>query len=66
MPNVDDFPGHISCDGDSKSEIVVPILIEGKVVGIIDVDCKLECGFDEVDREYLERLARLLGMACDW
>ncbi|RDL38950.1 uncharacterized protein BP5553_03290 [Venustampulla echinocandica] len=37
--NVDDFPGHISCDGDSKSEIVVPILVHGKVVGIIDVDC---------------------------
>lgn len=73
MPDVEDFPGHIACDGDSVSEIVVPIVVkesgdgkEGKVVAIIDVDCKVKEGFDEIDRVWLERIAELLGGACDW
>ncbi len=66
VDDVENFPGHIACDGDSKSEIVVPILKEGKLVAIIDVDCKVEKGFDEVDRRWLERLAGELGAACDW
>jgi putative methionine-R-sulfoxide reductase with GAF domain len=60
------FPGHIACDGDSKSEIVVPISMEGEVVAIIDIDCAELKGFDEVDRKALEELAVLLGKACDW
>ncbi|PSS20677.1 hypothetical protein M430DRAFT_34871 [Amorphotheca resinae ATCC 22711] len=75
VPDVDLFPGHIACDGDSKSEIVVPIRIPAsgddgeqktKLVGIIDIDCAVKGGFDEVDRKYLEKLAELLGKACDW
>jgi L-methionine (R)-S-oxide reductase len=75
VPDVDLFPGHIACDGDSKSEIVVPIRIPAngedgeqktKLVGIIDIDCVVKGGFDEVDRKYLEKLAELLGKACDW
>ncbi|KAG8418127.1 hypothetical protein J3459_006128 [Metarhizium acridum] len=72
VADVDKFPGHIACDGDSKSEIVVPILAsaEGsgvkKVVAIIDVDCTIENGFDDLDRKYLEDLADLLGRSCDW
>jgi putative methionine-R-sulfoxide reductase with GAF domain len=66
VPDVDQFPGHIACDGDSKSEVVVPILVGGRVVGIIDVDCAVKEGFDEFDREYLERLARMLGRGCEW
>ena len=66
MPDVEEFPGHIACDGDSVSEIVVPIVVEGKVVAIIDVDCKVKDGFDAVDRAWLEDLAGLLGRACDW
>jgi L-methionine (R)-S-oxide reductase len=53
-------------DGDSKSEIVVPILVDGKTVAIIDIDCAVAKGFDEVDRKSLEALAILLGKACDW
>ena len=60
------FPGHIACDGDSMSEIVVPIVVEGKVVAIIDIDCKAKSGFDEVDKRWLERLADLLAAGCDW
>jgi L-methionine (R)-S-oxide reductase len=66
VPNVEAFPGHIACDGDSKSEIVVPILLEGKVVAIIDIDCAEIEGFDEVDQRALEELASLLARACDW
>ncbi|KAI1091008.1 GAF domain-like protein [Rostrohypoxylon terebratum] len=74
IPDVEKFPGHIACDGDSKSEIVVPITIETgtdggkarKLVAIIDIDCADLDGFDEVDRKYLEQLAELLGRSCDW
>ncbi|KAI0431681.1 GAF domain-like protein [Xylaria sp. FL1042] len=71
VPDVEQFPGHIACDGDSKSEIVVPIVVAGagdakKVVAIIDIDCADLNGFDEVDKKYLEQLAELLGRSCDW
>lgn len=45
---------------------MVPVIVGGRVVAIIDVDCGVEGGFDELDREGLERLAGLLGVACDW
>lgn len=66
------FPGHIACDGDSKSEIVVPILVDKdgngtkSVVAIIDIDCAVENGFDEVDKKNLEQLAELISRSCDW
>ncbi|RMZ41033.1 agmatinase 1 [Aspergillus flavus] len=60
------FPGHIACDASSRSEIVVPILVGGETVAIIDIDCTEPDGFDEVDRKYLEDLAKLLAEACDW
>ncbi|KAI0913992.1 GAF domain-like protein [Ustulina deusta] len=69
VPDVEKFPGHIACDGESKSEIVVPIVAgEGdsrKVVAIIDIDCADLNGFDDVDKKYLEQLAALLGRSCD-
>ncbi|KAL6415148.1 Free methionine-R-sulfoxide reductase [Ilyonectria robusta] len=71
--DVESFPGHIACDGDSKSEIVVPILVEQpggdgekKVVAIIDIDCAVLDGFDDVDKAHLEDLAALLAKSCDW
>lgn len=66
VPDVDQFPGHIACDGDSRSEIVVPVLAGGKVVAIIDIDCAEVDGFSQVDKKYLERLAVILGQGCDW
>jgi L-methionine (R)-S-oxide reductase len=66
--DVDAFPGHIACDGASRSEIVVPVVgkDDGRVVAIIDVDCAELHGFDEVDRLYLEKLAALLAESCDF
>ena len=66
VPDVEAFPGHIACDADSMSEIVVPIVVKGKVVAIIDIDCKVKNGFDIVDKQNLEHLAGVLGEACDW
>ena len=39
---------------------------EGKLVGIIDIDCAVVNGFDEVDKRFLEQFAKLIGKACDW
>lgn len=64
--NVEEFPGHIACDGETKSEIVVPIVKDGEVVGVLDLDCLILNGFDEVDKEYLEKLCELIGDTCDW
>jgi L-methionine (R)-S-oxide reductase len=66
VPDVEKFPGHIACDGASQSEIVVPIVSDGKLVAIIDVDCAAKEGFDEVDKKYLEQLAVLLAKSSDW
>ncbi|KAF4314643.1 putative gaf domain nucleotide-binding protein [Botryosphaeria dothidea] len=64
VPDVEKFPGHIACDGASKSEIVVPIVQNGKTAAIIDIDCAELGGFTEEDQKYLEELAALLADAC--
>ncbi|KAJ5252214.1 hypothetical protein N7489_002624 [Penicillium chrysogenum] len=66
VPDVLDFPGHIACDAESRSEIVVPILVNGETVAIIDIDCTEPSGFDDEDKKYLEKLATLLAEQCDW
>ena len=59
--------GHIACDGGTRSEIVSPIFAsDGRVVGVLDLDCLKEGGFEEVDREGVEKVAKLLGEGCDW
>lgn len=60
VPDVDQFPGHIFCDADSKSEIVVPLLTDGNLYGILDVDSYLLNAFDQVDKHYLELLCQIL------
>lgn len=66
VPDVDKFPGHIACDGASKSEIVVPIVQDGKTVAIIDIDCAEYNGFDTEDQKALEELAALIAKASDF
>ncbi|CUT04858.1 GAF domain-containing protein [Candidatus Chrysopegis kryptomonas] len=60
VPDVEKFPGHIYCDPDSKSEIVVPIIKNGEVLGVLDVDSYELNNFDEIDRFYLEKIVELL------
>lgn len=64
VPDVEKFPGHIACDGETKSEIVVPIVKDNETVGVIDIDCLDYNGFTELDQEYLERLATLISKTC--
>lgn len=54
VPDVNEFPGHIFCDPESKSEIVVPILVKGELQGVLDIDSTLPGCFDETDQHYLE------------
>ncbi len=60
VPDVEKFPGHIYCDPDSKSEIVVPIIKNGQVLGVLDIDSYELNNFDEVDKIYLEKVVDLL------
>ncbi len=61
VPNVDEFPGHIACSSESKSEIVVPVFNKNnEVVMIIDVDSEVLNTFDKTDAIYLEKVANLI------
>ena len=57
--NVHDFPGHIACDPNSRSELVVPLVNAGRVSGVLDLDSPLLGRFDEIDREGCEQLVAL-------
>jgi GAF domain-containing protein len=61
VPNVDEFPGHIACSSLSKSEIVVPIIKNEKVIGVLDVDSTSLANFDETDSIYLSKLCAWLS-----
>ncbi|MBO6517646.1 MAG: GAF domain-containing protein [Bacteroidia bacterium] len=58
--NVHEFEGHIACSAESNSEVVIPILQNGKTIGVLDVDSTTFDQFDEVDVEYLTKLVHLI------
>src|SRR6185436_9146074 len=60
VPDVEKFPGHIACSSLSRSEIVVPIIRNKKVVAVLDVDSKDYDQFDAVDQQWLENIVSLL------
>lgn len=60
VPDVNKFPGHIFCDPDSKSEIVVPMFKNNKLIGVLDVDSDSFNSFDETDKKYLEEIVKFL------
>ncbi|MEP4535188.1 MAG: GAF domain-containing protein [Cyclobacteriaceae bacterium] len=62
VPNVDEFPGHIACSSDSRSEIVVPLKRGDETIGVLDIDSDELNQFDEVDQEYLEELLNSLSL----
>ena len=61
VPDVDKFPGHIACSSASRSEIVVPIFYEGKVIAVLDIDSERLNTFDETDRQNLEQIVKMLS-----
>lgn len=61
VPDVEQFPGHIACDSRSRSEIVVPLKnLNGKILGVLDIDSKSLNSFDHTDEEQLSRVLRLI------
>lgn len=58
VPDVEKFPGHIACSSLSKSEIVIPLINNGEVIGVLDVDSDEIGVFDETDKKYLEEIIR--------
>ena len=60
VPNVDEFPGHIACSSLSKSEIVVPVFKDGKIMSVLDIDSEKNANFDETDKVFLEKLVDFL------
>ena len=66
ISDVHTFPGHIMCDSDSVSEIVLPIRKNGKVVGVLDIDSPVKDRFSEQDEEGLLQFVRVLEENTDW
>jgi GAF domain-containing protein len=60
VPDVNLFPGHIACSAESKSEIVIPAIVDGNVVLVLDIDSDRPDDFDETDLAYLTKLIRLV------
>lgn len=64
--DVHDFPGHVACDEASQSEIVVPIIVGDRLLGVLDIDASLKERFNEQDARGLEAFVRHLAGAVDW
>ena len=62
VPDVEKFPGHIACSSLSKSEIVIPLLKNGEVFGVLDVDSDELDQFDETDKRYLEEIIQTIPL----
>lgn len=60
VPDVDEFPGHIACASASKSEIVLPLIKDGEVIGVLDVDSEFLNHFNTTDQIYLEQVISIL------
>lgn len=60
VPNVDEFPGHIACSSDSKSEIVLPAFRNGEVVLVMDVDSNVLNDFDHTDQHHLQQVITII------
>ncbi|MCX7743283.1 MAG: GAF domain-containing protein [Flavobacteriales bacterium] len=61
VPDVHQFPGHIACSAASNSEIVVPVMVDGQVMMVLDIDSTEYGCFDDTDKQYLEEIAVLIA-----
>jgi L-methionine (R)-S-oxide reductase len=59
VADIHEFPGHIACDPDSRSELVVPLLKGGRLLGVLDLDSPVRGRFDDADREGCEHLVAI-------
>lgn len=66
VPDVEKFPAHIACSSLSRSEIVVPLTYNNKIIGVLDVDSTELDQFDSTDQQYLEEIINLLMAGTDW
>lgn len=60
VKDVNQFPGHIACDAASQSEIVIPLIKDGRAIGVLDIDAPITNRFDEIDQKYLEEFVSIL------
>ena len=61
VPDVEKFPGHIACNSLSKSEIVIPVMKDGEVLAVLDIDSEAYDSFDDIDKKYLEEVVGLIN-----
>ena len=61
VEDVEQFPGHIACSSESRSEIVVPLFKNGEVIGVLDIDSEKLATFDAIDKEWLEQIAEVVA-----
>ncbi|BCG57206.1 GAF domain-containing protein [Paenibacillus sp. URB8-2] len=61
VDDVHAFPGHIACDAASNSEVVVPLIKDGQLLGVLDIDSPLKHRFDDEERRFLERFAAMVS-----
>ncbi|WP_295900690.1 GAF domain-containing protein [uncultured Bdellovibrio sp.] len=66
VPDVDQFPGHIACDAASRSEIVIPLIHNGKLLGVLDIDAPILNRFDDVDKAGLEKIVDIVLKGTEW
>lgn len=66
VKNVHKFEGHIACDSDTNSEIVIPLIKDEKLIGVLDIDSPVFDRFDIIDKDNLEKLANILINNCDF
>jgi GAF domain-containing protein len=66
VADVHQFSGHIACDAASNSEIVLPIIFEGQVLAVLDIDSPDIGRFDALDEQYLSQIVNIYVMACDF
>ena len=60
VDDVREFPGHIACDPNSRSEIVLPVIVGGEVIAVLDIDSPKKARFDELDLKYLKEFVEIL------
>lgn len=60
VADVHQFPGHIACDAASQSEIVIPVVVNGDIYGVLDIDSPITDRFDEIDQKYLEEFVEVI------